>query len=162
MQASRDWSQLRAAHSIVETRLEELLLEPLERRPCREDGILVQAGRGYHRVKEVGGETSIQRKIFVNEQSFVVPPGNWKKQLMSDDEVALVTRENCFSQQPRACFSMDNLRNVLSAKQIEAITQNRTSAGALKNPLPTEKASSLAGCWKYTSSESKEKGLRQQ
>ena len=132
MQANRDWSQLRAAHSIVETRLEELLLEPLERRPCREDGILVQAGRGDHRVVEMRSEASIQRKIFVNEQSFVVPPGNWTEQLMAENAVLHVTSENGFSKKPRARFTMDDLRYVLPGKQIKAITHHWISGWRLE------------------------------
>jgi hypothetical protein len=77
--------------------LKELLLEALERRLRREGGILVQPGRGDHRVIEVRVETSIQRKSFVYKRSFVVPPGNWTEQLMAEDAILLVTRENGFS-----------------------------------------------------------------
>ena len=132
MQANRDWSQLRAAHSIVETRLEELLLEPLERRPRRKDGVLVQTGRRNHCVIEMRSEASIQRKIFVNEQSFVVPPGNWTEQLMAENAVLHVTSENGFSKKPRARFTMDDLRYVLPGKQIKAITHDWTSGWRLE------------------------------
>ena len=64
---------------------------------------------------------------------------------MTDNAVPLVTRKNCFRQKPRTGFPMDDLRDVLSGKQLEAIVEDSTSDRRLKERAAHRKSTVFRG-----------------